>query len=185
MQACSKETTVSRKPPLFQGQGFRLASIGVGLVIGLLAVVVSRAITSDEPLSSGFLIGVSFGLVIAVAAAAVGLLLGRKVFGQRLELALRPASETKWRHGWVEASPGHLRFHRYKLQIRFVSGDPVDFAVHAVGLDSGRRPSKKQLWSVNPSLHVIDIETDQGPLQLGLQAHQVDTIRMQLQPTGS
>ncbi|WP_314100606.1 hypothetical protein [uncultured Frigoribacterium sp.] len=127
---------------------------------------------------------ISFGLVLAVAATAVGLLLGRKVFGQRLELALRPTTETKWRHGWVEASPGHLRFHRYKWQIRFVSSDPVDFAVQAVGLDSGKRPSKKQLWSVNPSLHVIDIDTDQGPLRLGLQSHQVDTIRTQLQPAG-
>lgn len=176
---------MSQKPPFFKGQGFRLASIGVGLVIGLIAVVVTQAVTSDEPLSSGFLIGISFGLVIAVAAAAAGLLLGRKVFGQRLELALRPAAETKWRHGWVEAWPGHLRFHRYKWQIRFVSADPIDFAVHAVGLDSGKRPSKKQLWSVNPSLHVIDIETDQGPLQLGLQAHQVKTIRTQLQPVDS
>lgn len=176
---------MSQKPPFFKGQGFRLASIGVGLLIGLIAVVVTQAVTSDEPPSSGFLIGISFGLVIAVAATAVGLLLGRKVFGQRLELALRPATETKWRHGWVEASPGHLRFHRYKWQIRFVSGDPVDFAVHAVGLDSGKRPSKKQLWSVNPSLHVIDIDTDQGPLQLGLQAHQVETTRTQLQPADS
>jgi hypothetical protein len=120
---------VSRKPPFFKGQGFRLGSIGVGLVIGLTTVVVTQAVTSDEPLSSGFLIGISFGLVLVVAATAVGLLLGRKVFGQRLELALRPTTETKWRHGWVEASPGHLRFHRYKWQIRFVSGDPVDFAV--------------------------------------------------------
>ena len=69
-------------------------------------------------------------------------------------------------------------------RLGFVSSDPVDFAVQAVGLDSGKRPSKKQLWSVNPSLHVIDIDTDQGPLQLGLQSHQVDTIRTQLQPAG-
>jgi len=176
---------MSQKPPFFKGQGFRLASIGIGLLIGLVAVTVIRAVTSDEPLSSGFLIGTGFALVIAVVAAAAGLLLGRKIFGQRLELALRPAAETKWRHGWAEASPGRLRFHRYKWQVRFVSGDPVDFIVHTVGSDSGERPSKKQLWSVNPSLHIIDIDTDQGPLQLGLQAHQVDTIRTQLQPANS
>lgn len=173
---------MSQKAPFFKGQGFRLASIGVGAVIGLTAVIVMRAVASDEPISTGFLIGVGAGLAIALAAAVVGLLLGRKVFGQRLELALRSAADKKWRHGWIEASPGFMRFHRYKWQIRFISSKPVDYIVHEVGVDSGQHPSKKQMWSVNPSLHVIEIDTDQGVLQLGLQAHQVDDVLTQLAP---
>jgi len=174
---------MGQKTPLFKGQGFRLASIGVGLAAGLGIVLIVQAATSDEPLSSGFLLGgAGVGLVIAVAAILVGLLLGRKIFGKRLEIALRPAGETKWQHGRVEASPGQMHFRRYKWQLRFVSGDPVDFVVDEVGADSGARPSKKQMWSVNPSLHVIEVKTDRGTVQLGVQTHQVDDLRSQLQP---
>lgn len=174
---------MGQKTPLFRGQGFRLASIGVGLAAGLGIVLIVQAATSDEPLSSGFLLGgAAVGLVIALAAVVVGLLLGRKIFGKRLEIALRPTGETKWQHGQVEASPGDMLFRRHKWQLRFVSGDPVDFVVAEVGADSGARPSKKQMWSVNPTLHVIEVKTDQGTLQLGVQAHQVDDLRSQLQP---
>lgn len=173
---------MGQKTPLFTGQGFRLASIGVGLAAGLGIVLIVQAATSDEPLMSGFLLsGAAVGLVIAVAAVVVGLLLGHTIFGKRLEIALRPTGATKWQHGHVEASPGHMRFRRYKWQLRFVSGDPVDFVVDEVGADSGTRPSKKQMWSVNPTLHVIEVKTDQGTLQLGVQAHQVDDLRSQLQ----
>lgn len=173
---------MGQKTPLFTGQGFRLASIGVGLAAGLGIVLIVQAATSDEPLTSGFLLsGAAVGLVIAVAAVVVGLLLGRTIFGKRLEIALRPTGATKWQHGHVEASPGHMRFRRYTWQLRFVSGDPVDFVVDEVGADSGARPSKKQMWSVNPTLHVIEVKTDQGTLQLGVQAHQVDDLRSQLQ----
>ena len=174
---------MGQKTPLFKGQGFRLASIGVGLAAGLGIVLIVQAVTSDEPLSSGFLLGGgAVGLVIAVAAVVVGLLLGRKIFGKRLEIALRPMGETKWQHGRVDASSGMMRFRRYKWQLRFVSGDPVEFVVDEVGVDSGKRPLKKQMWSVNPSLHVIEIETDRGTLELGVQAHQVNDLRSQLQP---
>jgi hypothetical protein len=174
---------MSQKTPLFKGQGFRLASIGVGLVVGLGIVLVVRAATSDAPLSSGFLLGGgAAGLIIAVVAVVVGLLLGRRIFGQRLEIALRTAGEKKWQHGRVEASPGRLRFRRYKWQLRFISGEPVDFLVDEVGADSGARPSKKQMWSVNPSLHVIEVKTDRGTLQLGVQSHQVNDVLSQLQP---
>ena len=153
------------------------------MAAGLGIVLIVQAATSDEPLSSGFLLGgAGVGLVIAVAAILVGLLLGRKIFGKRLEIALRPAGETKWQHGRVEASPGQMHFRRYKWQLRFVSGDPVDFVVDEVGADSGARPSKKQMWSVNPSLHVIEVKTDRGTFQLGIQSHQVDDLRSQLQP---
>lgn len=174
---------MGQKTPLFTGQGFRLASIGVGLAAGLGIVLIVQAATSDEPLMSGFLLsGAAVGLVIAVAVVVVvGLLLGRTIFGKRLEIALRPTGATKWQHGHVEASPGHMRFRRYKWQLRFVSGDPVDFVVDEVGADSGARPSKKQMWSVNPTLHVIEVKTDQGTLELGVQAHQVDDLRSQLQ----
>lgn len=153
------------------------------MAAGLGIVLIVQAATSDEPLSSGFLLGgAGVGLVIAVAAILVGLLLGRKIFGKRLEIALRPAGETKWLHGRVEASPGQMHFRRYKWQLRFVSGDPVDFVVDEVGADSGARPSKKQMWSVYPSLHVIEVKTDRGTVQLGIQSHQVDDLRSQLQP---
>ena len=173
---------MGQKAPLFRGQGFRLASVGVGLVVGLGIVLIVQAATSNEPLSSGFLLGGgAVGLIIAVVAVVVGLLLGRRIFGQRLEIALRTAGETKWQHGRVEVSPGHMRFRRYKWQLRFASGEPVDFLVDEVGTDSGERPSKKQMWSVNPSLHVFEVKTDQGTLQLGVQAHQVDDLRSQLE----
>lgn len=90
-------------------------------------------------MSGGALVGiVAFGLLIGLAAALVGLLAGRKIFGDRVEVAMRRSGETRWRHGLLE---------------------------------------------VNPSLHVIDIETDRGALELGVQAHQVDDLRARLQPT--
>jgi hypothetical protein len=176
---------MSERPPFFKGQGFRLASISVGIAIGVGAMLVTRALISDEPLSTASLIGMGIGVAIAAVGIVAGLLLGRRIFGQRLELALRPAGETTWKHGRIDASPGHMRFRPYRWQVRLFSGEPVDFVVHEVGLDTGRRPSKKQLWSVNPSLHVIEAETDQGTLELGLQSHQVDDIRARIQPTGT
>lgn len=177
---------MGQKPPLFKGQGFRLASIGVGFVLGAGIFLVVRAVSSGGQLPVGFgLAGAAVGLLVAVVAVVVGLLVGRKAFGQRLELALRRRGDTKWQHGHVDATAGHLRFRRYKWQMRFVSGDPVDFVVHEVGADTGAHPSKKQLLTVNPTLHVIEVATDRGDLELGVQAHQVDDLRARLQPSGS
>jgi hypothetical protein len=175
---------VSReRPPLLKGQGVRFASVGVGLVIGLGVMLTVFTVGSDEPLPVGLLVGIGAGaLVLALGSTLVGLLIGRRAFGQRLELALRPAGETRWQHGRVEATPGRLEFTPYRWQVRFISGSPTQYEVVAVGDDTGRRPSKKQLWSVNPALHVIEVETDRGTLQLGLQGHQVDDVRHRLQP---
>lgn len=172
-----------QRPPLVKGQGVRFASIGVGLVLGLGIVLIVMTVATDEPVPVGVLIGIGAGaLVLALGATFVGLLIGRRVFGQRLELALRPAGETRWQHGRVDAAPGRLVFTPYKWQVRFISGSPTQYEVLAVGEDTGRRPSKKQLWSVNPALHVVEVETDRGTLQLGLQGHQVDDVRQRLQP---
>lgn len=126
---------------------------------------------------------VAFGLLIGLAAALVGLLADRKIFGGGVEVAMRRSGETRWRHGRLEVDPGRLVFRPSKWQMRFASGDPIEVAVRTVAADTGRRPSKKQMLSVNPSLHVIDIETDGGILELGVQAHQVDDLRARLQPT--
>jgi hypothetical protein len=174
---------VGKKPPLIKGQGVRFASLGVGLLLGLGVILLAMTLGSDEPIPVGLVIGIGAGsLVLAVGATLVGLLLGRRVFGQRLEVALRPAGESKWRHGRLDARPGYFEFTPYKWQLRFVSGPTTQYQVHAVGEDTGQRPSKKQLWSVNPALHIVDVQTGRGALQLGLQAHQVEEVRQRIQP---
>lgn len=77
-----------------------------------------------------------------------------------------------------------MRFHAYKAQIRFMAAAPVDYVLEEVGAASERRPSKKQLLSVNPALHIIDVVTDRGPLELGVQAHQVEDVRARLAAEG-
>ncbi|SDI01496.1 hypothetical protein [Agrococcus jejuensis] len=170
------------KPPLLKGRGFQLIGAGIGLVVGVGAVVIVQFASGWhlEPLL--VVIAIVVTVVGAGVGVLVGLLVGRRAFGQRLEVAMRPAGERRWQHGHIEVAPGRLRFHRYRWQVRFVLGDPVDFAVTAVGPDLGRRPSKRQLLTVNPSLHIIDVETDRGTMELGLQAHQVDAVRRSLQP---
>ena len=174
---------MGKKPPLFKGQGVRFAGLGVGLLLGLGVILLVSTLGSDEPIPVGLLVGIGAGaLVVAVGATFLGLLVGRRVFGQRLEVALRVAGESAWQHGRLEARPGCFEFIPYKWQIRFVSGPATLYQVRAVGEDTGQRPSKKQLWSVNPALHVVDVETERGGVQLGLQAHQVAEIRQRIQP---
>lgn len=173
---------MSQKPPLFKGQGIRLVGIAVGLAVGLLVLFVVQIFVAEKVPSIVLLIVAGVAVVVVSGTVLAGLLLGRKAFGQRLEIALRPAGETKWQHGYIDATPGHMRFHRYRWQIRFVTGEPADYVIDEIGASSGRRPSKKQLLSVNPALHIVDVQTDRGPLELALQAHQVDDIRARLDP---
>jgi len=174
---------VGKKPPLIKGQGVRFASLGAGLLLGLGVILLAMTLGSDEPIPVGLLIGIGAGaFVLAVGATLIGLLVGRRVFGQRLEVALRPAGASKWQHGRLEVTPGYFEFTPYKWQVRFLSGPATQYQVRAVGEDTGQRPSKKQLWSVNPALHVIDVETERGALQLGLQGHQVEEVRQRMQP---
>jgi len=174
---------MGKRTQFIKGQGVRFVSVGVGMFVGVGVVLLLWAV-DDDPLPVGVLVSIiAVVLVIGLAATVVGLLIGRSVFGDRVEVALRRTGERKWRHGRLELAPGRLTFTPYRWQMRFVSGDPLDFEVREVGADTGRRPSPTQILTVNPALHLVDVESDQGTLELGVQAHQVDDLRGRLQPT--
>jgi hypothetical protein len=111
----------------------------------------------------GAVVAVSLSLVVAVGRRRKGL----------IECAVRaeqpgphlPAG--KWRHGTATGAPGVLRFTPGgPAGLRFPRGEPFDIPVTAAWVQESRRPSLRQLWSINPLLHIALVRTPHGDLEL-------------------
>jgi len=67
---------------------------------------------------------------------------------------------------------GHFTFQPYLWQVRIPRGEPVELEVETMSEDSGRRPSLRQLWTINQQLRIIEIETSMGQFEIaGLPSH--------------
>jgi hypothetical protein len=138
--------------------------------------------TDDAPPAGLIAIALAIGVILAVSGMLVGLLIARRLIGDRIEVALRE-HDGRWRHGRLTVTPGHLSFQPYLWQVRIPKGDPIEFEVHHIGEDTGRRPRLRQMWSVNPLLRIVDIETDKGDREVGMLKHQVEELRQRLSET--
>jgi hypothetical protein len=49
-----------------------------------------------------------------------------------------------------------------------------------LGADTGRRPQLGEIWSANPQLHIVDLETDQGPKELAALPSRLTELHVRL-----
>lgn len=164
---------MARKTP-FKENRFRLGVLLGGLVLGLLiSVFVLPAIVGREIPWWIILVSALATLVVFIPIIFLGMKLGdRLLVKDRIEVGMRASGTKKWRHGRITVTPGHFTFQPYLWQVRIPRGEPVQLEVENMSEDSGRRPSLKQLWSVNPQLHIVEIESSMGRFEIaGLPSH--------------
>lgn len=160
-------------------------SMAVGLLVGTLAVAFMwyRGGVEVPPwLLALVLVG---GVVVVIAAAALALAVGKTLVGDRVEVAVRVPGDKKWRHGRLTVIPGGLRLEPYRWQVRVPTGEQIDLRDVELGEDVGRRPPLRQMWSINPALHVIRLGSDQGELELGVLPAHLARLRGQMHLSGS
>ncbi|MBG6215349.1 hypothetical protein RCH23_003289 [Cryobacterium sp. CAN_C3] len=162
--------------------GFRIASQLAGVVIGLVVVLVflPQIIGGQVKIPWwAFVAGSVLGVAIAVAATIVGLLLGRRLVGDRIEGAVREPG-SKWRHGRLEVGGDAIVFERYRFQLRIPSGVKQRFDDVILGEDTGRRPPFRQLWTINPQLHIVSLDAQQGHFEFAAMPSQIQELRDRL-----
>jgi hypothetical protein len=180
----SREVNLGKKRSPLAGQGFILIGGAVGIVVGLVALYVVLGIMDPEDaVTPGFVaLRAVNALLVAFPGMVLALVFMRRRMGDRIEVALREPGGT-WRHGRLTVAPGHLTFQPYARQVRIPKGEPLEFDVHHVNADTGRRPSLRQLLSVDPFLWIVELDTDRGVHEVGVQKHQVDELRQRLDDT--
>lgn len=130
-------------------------------------------------------------LVIAVAVLAglcavpvLSLMSARRDAAEgRVEAALRVVSGTqvpltgKWRHGVVSPSPGCLRFRPGGPGgARLPRGRPFDVPVTSVSADNRSHPALRQIWTINPSLDVVQLLTPTATVELAVRPSEMDRV---------
>lgn len=93
------------------------------------------------------------------------------------ECAVRPADGRRWRHGSALADGEGMDFRPGgPLGFRWPRGDTRRFHVHAAVESPGARPSMKQIWSIDPSLHVAALSTGDGRIELAAPAQDLQYL---------
>jgi len=164
---------MARKTPLWEDR-FRVGMILGGLVLGLLLSVFLLPALFGRQIQSWIIPVVALStLVIFVPLFFLARSFGDRVLVKdRIEVGMRATGTKKWRHGRITVTQGHFTFQPYLWQVRIPKGEPVELDVENMTEDTGRRPSMKQLWSVNPLLHVVEIDTSKGRFEIaGLPTH--------------
>ncbi|MDB6427898.1 hypothetical protein [Curtobacterium sp. 20TX0008] len=170
-----------RKQPLKES-AFRIGVTVVGMIVGLtVAFLVLPAVTGDDergPLWA-YVVGAALAVVVGVGALVLGLAVGRRLVGDRVEAALREPGG-KWRHGRFDVAHGGTTFERYRWQLRIPSGRKLFLTGVGLGPDTGERPPLRQLWTINPQLHVIGLDSDQGRYEVAASPSRLELLRDQL-----
>lgn len=158
---------------------FRIAMPVVGMVLGLVGVFLVVPVITGRPERGplwAYLIGIGIGVAVGAAALFVGLRIGRRIVGDRIEAAVRHPDQ-KWRHGRFAVDPEGLTFERYRWQMRIPSGDVSRLTNVRLGPDTGRRPPLRQLWTINPQLHVVLLDSDQGQCEVATLPSRLEQLR--------
>ena len=110
----------------------------------------------------------------------------RHARGSVVECAIRPPGSPtgRWRHGRVQPAAGGLVFvPGGPGGMRFPRGRPRPFTIAEMSDDDGRRPSPRQVWSINPALHVVTVTVDGQRLELAALPEDLDRLRRLATPT--
>ncbi|MFJ3385158.1 MULTISPECIES: hypothetical protein [unclassified Curtobacterium] len=155
---------MSRDRQPLREHGFRVVTMVIGMVVGLAAAFfIVPAITGRENRGPFWAYGLGFALAILIGGGALvlGLAIGQRIVGDRIEAAVREPG-AKWRHGRFTFVPGGVTFERYRWQLRIPSGKKTTFTGVRLGEDTGRRPPWRHLWTINPQLHIVTLDSEQG-----------------------
>lgn len=160
-------------------QRFRLISLAVGPIVGLIIVSVMFASGAFPPIPVGWFVAiVAVVLLLAVGGISIGLLLGNRFVGDRVELAYRAPGE-KWRHGRADLSPGVMTLQKYWWQLRIPTGDPLTLEVESVA-SGEREPRPRRWWTMNPQLRITEMHTDRGTYEVGALPSHLAEVRERL-----
>lgn len=143
---------------------FRIATMLIGMVVGLgVAFLIVPAITGEDRSGPWWAYGIGIGVAAVVGALALtlGLWIGNRIVGDRIEAAVREPGG-KWRHGRFSFGQDGVTFERYRWQMRIPSGKKTLLTGVRLGPDTGQRPPWRQFWTINPQLHIVTLDADQG-----------------------
>lgn len=154
------------KPTPWREHGSRYIATAVGFLIGvgLIVVVGGKNLWSLLPWWA-LLIVLIVGLALLLGATTIGLLIGQRLVGNKLELAVR-AGGGKWRHGRAELQGSRLTFWPYYWQIRVPKGDREELLITGLDQTHSRRPALRELIALNPQARVVRAETASGPIEI-------------------
>lgn len=162
---------------------FRFAGPLIGAVIGVVIVLTVFPHLFGERARVPYWVWIVTAvvvLVLTVGASAVGLLVGQRLVGDRIEGALREPGG-KWRHGRIVVDGTDVIFESYRLQMRIPSGQKERLNNATLGPDTGQRPSLRKLWTVNPQLHIVTLNSTQGHFEFGALPSRINLFRERLQ----
>lgn len=162
-------------------QAFRIGILAIGPIFALVGLTCVAAAGVFGSLPPGVLV-ITLGalLLLAVIALVAGVALGDRLVGDDIEVAYREPGK-KWHHGRVDVTPGRMSLRKYRWQVRIPTGAPIIFDIIDVGSEE-RRPKAAQWWSLNPQLRIVDVQTEQGPLELGAAPSHLKELRQRLAP---
>jgi len=82
----------------------------------------------------------------------------------------------RWRPGLATLSSGRIDFQpRSPLGLRLNSGAPFVIPVLSAS-NTGRHPSWRQVWRMNPGLEIVNLETATGPIELAVPPESVQQL---------
>lgn len=161
-------------------QYFRIAAIFVVPAVVAAGVTIGfAALRGREDLGVVVFVTLAVTVPIMIAGILVGLYLGRRLVGDRIELAFRRPGE-KWRHARVDVAEGRVRLQPYLWQVRVANGDPLEMAVERLDLADARKPPFRSWWSLNPQLRIVDLDTDRGRYEIAALPSHLAELRERL-----
>jgi hypothetical protein len=82
----------------------------------------------------------------------------------------------RWRPGLATLNSGRIDFQpRSSLGLRLNSGAPFVIPVLSVST-TGRHPSWRQAWHLNPGLEIVMLETATGPIELAVRPESIQQL---------
>jgi len=168
------------RPPL-RDHAWQLVGVALGLAVGLGIVVLGWSLAGGDRYIPAWvlLVLVAVVLVVGLGASVTGVLIGRRVYAGHLELALREPGR-RWRHGRIVVDPAGARFEHYLWQLRVPDGEWSALPGARIVADAGRRTGMGSLLSVNPFLHIVELETETGRFEVAATSSGVTELRRRL-----
>lgn len=179
-----------RDTPHVETDGRRWSrSSGVLIVVGIYLSCVAVAAALALVTRAAGLVSRDSSWWLAPAMVAIGLPLSvltsgwvtrRHIRHDVVECAIRAeeSGARTWRHGRVQKTAGELVFvSGGPSGMRFPRGKPCPFPISYMSEDGGQRPALRQVWSINPTLHIVRVMVDDQALELAALPGDLDRLR--------
>ena len=132
-------------------------------------------------------LNLAVGALTALGAGAVGSFVIQRLIrrtyesSNQVECSLRRDNPDevitgRWRPGLATLSSGQIDFQpRNSIGLRLNSGAPFVIPVRSVS-NTGRHPSWRQAWLMNPGLEILMLETPTLPIELAVPPESVEQL---------